>query len=182
MSTDYLTSRAQRLIEEFDESEDVRHGIAAVLKHLANAHDTYSDGEEFWHGVTTDTLDDLAAELTAPTLLDHAALAQPEPVAPRPLKERPDFIAGYTEGLADRKRITEHEEAELSPAAAAVYNAVLEICPAPADEIAAAALRAAADQVVPEDGDPIYGLTPARAERQVVRRKFLAIAAELEGQ
>jgi hypothetical protein len=35
--------------------------------------------------------------------------------------------------------------------------------------------------VVPEDGDPIYGLTPARAERQVVRRKFLAIAAELEG-
>jgi hypothetical protein len=45
---------------------------------------------------------------------------------------------------------------------------------------AAAALRAAADQVVPDDGDPIYGLTPARAERQVVRRKFLAIAAELE--
>jgi hypothetical protein len=31
---------------------------------------------------------------------------QPEPVAPKPLKERPDFIAGYTEGLADRKRIT----------------------------------------------------------------------------
>ena len=35
----------------------------------------------------------------------------------------------------------------LSPAAQAVYNAVLEICPAPADEIAAAALRAAADQL-----------------------------------
>jgi len=34
--------------------------------------------------------------------------------------------------------------APLSPAAQAVYNAVLEICPAPADEIAAAALRAAA--------------------------------------
>jgi hypothetical protein len=45
-----------------------------------------------------------------------AALAQPEPVAPRPLKERPDFIAGYREGLADRKRITEHEEAERPPA------------------------------------------------------------------
>ena len=72
MSTSHLTSRAQRLIEEFDESEDVRHGIAAVLTHLANAHDNYSDGEEFWHGVTTDTLDDLAAELTAPTLLDRA--------------------------------------------------------------------------------------------------------------
>jgi len=72
MSTDYLTSRAQRLIEEFDESEDVRHGIAAVLTHLANAHDSYSDGEEFWHGVTTNTLDDLAAELTAPTLMERA--------------------------------------------------------------------------------------------------------------
>jgi hypothetical protein len=72
MSTPHLTSRAQRLIEEFDEAEDVRHGIAAVLTHLANAHDNYSDGEEFWHGVTTDTLDDLAAELTAPTLLDLA--------------------------------------------------------------------------------------------------------------
>jgi hypothetical protein len=44
----------------------------------------------------------------------------------------------------------------------------------------AAVIHAVAGQVVPEDGDPIYGLTPARAERQVVRRKFLAIAAELE--
>jgi hypothetical protein len=70
--TTNLTSRAQRLIEEFDETEDVRHGIAAVLTHLANAHDSYSDGDEFWHGVTTNTLDDLAAELTAPTLLDRA--------------------------------------------------------------------------------------------------------------
>jgi len=35
----------------------------------------------------------------------------------------------------------------LSPAAQAVYNAVLESCPAPADEIAAAALRAAADSI-----------------------------------
>lgn len=33
---------------------------------------------------------------------------------------------------------------DLSPAAQAVYNAVLEICPAPADEIAAAALRSLA--------------------------------------
>jgi hypothetical protein len=40
-------------------------------------------------------------------------------VAPRPLKERPDFIAGYREGLADRKRITEHEEAEQPPTALA---------------------------------------------------------------
>jgi hypothetical protein len=48
------------------------------------------------------------------------------------------------------------------------------------DATIAAALRAAADQVVPEDGDPIYGLTPTQSDRQVVRRKFLAIAAELE--
>ena len=34
---------------------------------------------------------------------------------------------------------------DLSPAAQAVLNAVREICPAPADEIAAAAIRAAAD-------------------------------------
>jgi hypothetical protein len=77
--------------------------------------------------------------------------------------------------------------AELSPAAQAVIDAFLE-APMQRTHIEddyhaiATALRAAADQVVPEDGDPIYGLTPARAERQVVRRKFLAIAAELEDQ
>jgi hypothetical protein len=77
---------------------------------------------------------------------------------------------------------------ELSPQAQAVLDAAFSAYwsaeqEAPNDEgmIAAAALRAAADQVVPEDGNPIYGLTPAKAERQVVRRKFLAIAAELEG-
>ena len=36
---------------------------------------------------------------------------------------------------------------KLSPAAQAVLDAVKEICPAPADEIAAAALRAVADTV-----------------------------------
>jgi hypothetical protein len=35
--------------------------------------------------------------------------------------------------------------ADLSPAAQAVYDAVREICPAPADEIAAVTLRAVAD-------------------------------------
>ena len=47
--------------------------------------------------------------------------------------------------------------------------------------IAAAALRAAADQVVPEQGCQIYGLTQRENERQQVRRELLAIAAELEG-
>jgi hypothetical protein len=69
---DHLTSRAQRLIEEFEEGESVRHGLANVLMHLANAWDSYSDGEEFWHGVTTDTLEDFIDELTAPTLFDRA--------------------------------------------------------------------------------------------------------------
>jgi hypothetical protein len=76
--------------------------------------------------------------------------------------------------------------ADLSPAAQAIWDAWNDAYEAqgPLEDMGqpiAAALRAAADQVVPEDGDPIYGLTPARAERQVVRRKFLAIAAELEG-
>jgi hypothetical protein len=62
---------------------------------------------------------------------------------------------------------------ELSPQAQAVLDAVREICPAPADEIAAAALQAAADQVVPE--------THAGFARHSIRLRLLAIAAELEG-
>ena len=85
----------------------------------------------------------------------------------------------------------------LSLTAQAVYNAVLEICPAPADEIAAAALRAAADQVVPaepENGDLDPCNPDDKAEwaqypqRQHTRYRrivgvdeLLAIAAELEG-
>jgi hypothetical protein len=68
---------------------------------------------------------------------------------------------------------------ELSPAARAVLDAVREICPAPADEIAAAALRAAADQVaspIPDD------CTADVFNRQLeIRAELLAIAAELEG-
>ena len=74
--------------------------------------------------------------------------------------------------------------AELSPQAQAVYDAVRKICPAPADEIAAAAaLRAAADQVVPEETwlgteEPCYAYYRQRCN---TRRDLLAIAAELEG-
>ena len=68
---------------------------------------------------------------------------------------------------------------KLSPAALAVMNAVVKVYPAFPDEVAAAAIRAAADQVVPkfwhEDND-IYGET-----MQDVRQNLLAIAAELEG-
>jgi len=70
--TDHLTSRAQRLIEEFEYGESVCEGIANVLRHLADTWDNYSDGDVFWHGVTVDTLEEFAAELTAPTLLDRA--------------------------------------------------------------------------------------------------------------
>lgn len=70
--TDHLTSRAQRLIEEFEEGESVREGIANVLLHLAATWDTYSAGDEFWHGVTVDTLEEFAAELNAPCLLTRA--------------------------------------------------------------------------------------------------------------
>jgi len=43
--TDHLTSRAQRLVEEFEYSESVREGIANVLLHLAATWANYSDGE-----------------------------------------------------------------------------------------------------------------------------------------
>jgi hypothetical protein len=57
----------------------------------------------------------------------RAALAE-QPVAEGPLKERPDFIAGYREGLADKRRIIEHEEAERSA------NALAEQPVGPTDE------------------------------------------------
>lgn len=66
--TDHLTSRAQRLIDEFEEGQSIRHGIAKVLTHLAN---NYGDMKS-WHAVPASTLVQFAAELTAPTLLDRA--------------------------------------------------------------------------------------------------------------
>ena len=58
--TDHLTSRAQRLIDEFDEGRDTRHGIAKVLRHLEGA---YGDPES-WGAVPASTLVKLAEELT----------------------------------------------------------------------------------------------------------------------
>lgn len=46
----------------------------------------------------------------------------------------------------------------------------------------AAALRAAVNQVTPELGCTVYGLTTREHERQQVRRELLAIAAELDPQ
>jgi hypothetical protein len=49
----HLSSRAQRLIEEFEEAKDVRHGIANVLTHLSYA---FGDPES-WYAVPAETLD-----------------------------------------------------------------------------------------------------------------------------
>ena len=58
-----------------------------------------------------------------------------------------------------------------------------EDCLNEARQIAAAALRAVADQVVPDDPqEAMYFTTEAiRLNKQAIRRQFLAIAAELEG-
>jgi hypothetical protein len=66
--TDHLTSRAQRLIDEFEEGQSIRHGIARVLMHLANNYGNMVS----WYAVPASTLVQIAAELTAPTLLDRA--------------------------------------------------------------------------------------------------------------
>jgi hypothetical protein len=71
-------TRAQRLIDEFEDaaylngnSYSTRHGIAAVLRHLADTDAQYGDMES-WYAVPTRTLEDLADALEAPTLLERA--------------------------------------------------------------------------------------------------------------
>ena len=75
--------------------------------------------------------------------------------------------------------------AELSPAAQAVLDAFLR---APCDDklLVAAALRAAADQVVPEEESCEGGFSDSlehqcrASERRLARAELLAIATELE--
>jgi hypothetical protein len=73
---------------------------------------------------------------------------------------------------------------KLSPAALAVMDAVVKVYPAFPDEVAAAALRAAAYQVVPESREH-YPATFDERHRKVsafdVRNQLLAIANELGG-
>ena len=70
-------TRAQRLVDEFEQAASfyggysVRHGIAAVLRHLADTDAQYGDMESFY-AVPTNTLEDLAAALEAPTLMERA--------------------------------------------------------------------------------------------------------------
>ena len=75
----------------------------------------------------------------------------------------------------------------LSPAAQAVLDAANKaywrwdlMYPADADAIAAAALRAAADQVAPSDLDEPRNYLPMAMECQRIRAELLAIATELE--
>jgi hypothetical protein len=75
--------------------------------------------------------------------------------------------------------------ADLSPATKAILEMVNAAPHCGSGRIkAAAALRAAADQVVPEE--PLHGGDQRwmyeRDARQDTRRKFLAVAAELEAQ
>jgi hypothetical protein len=74
---------------------------------------------------------------------------------------------------------------ELSPQAQAVLDAATtptgDFCLENVNEIAAAALRAAADQVVPETTTPWNSTLTPMISAGEVRAKFLAIAAELEG-
>jgi hypothetical protein len=75
---------------------------------------------------------------------------------------------------------------DLSPAAQAVLDAAFDPWQSTDTpvSIAAAVLRAAADQVLPEE--PLYGGDQRwmfeRDARQACRKKLLAIAAELEAQ
>ena len=72
------SARAQRLIDEFTEAAaldnggfSVRHGIAAVLRHLCATEAQYADMESFY-AVPVHILDGLADSLEAPTLLERA--------------------------------------------------------------------------------------------------------------
>ena len=68
-------SRAQRLVDEFEQAASfyggfsVRHGIAAVLRHLADTDAQY--GDESFYAVPTRTLEDLADALL-PSLKEQA--------------------------------------------------------------------------------------------------------------
>ena len=68
-------ARAQRLIDEFEQGRDfaggysVRHGIAAVLRHLV---DTEAEEDVSWGVVSARTLQYLADALEAPTLMERA--------------------------------------------------------------------------------------------------------------
>jgi hypothetical protein len=66
-----ISARAQRLVDEFEDGSaqlggfNIRHGIAAVLRHLA-------DTDDDWDSGPARVLRQHADALTAPSLLDRA--------------------------------------------------------------------------------------------------------------
>jgi len=88
--TNHLTQRAQRLIEEFEEGQDTRHGLANVLLYLLFTWDNHSN-EAGVVGVRCSTLKEIAEELMAPCLLTRA-LAGDKDAAKQFL-----FEAGFTD-------------------------------------------------------------------------------------
>jgi hypothetical protein len=97
-----------------------------------------------------------------------------------------DFIC-KVEGIRRKENL---KMTELSPAAQAVLDAATaptgDFCLENVNEIAAAALRVAADQVVPEppvivEGGRTYEEAWTATVHDDIRRRFLAIATELEG-
>ena len=70
----------------------------------------------------------------------------------------------------------------LSPTAQAVLDAAINVAESPdAEAIAAAVLRAAADQVCPSDAMEPRNYLPMAIENNRIRCEILAIADELEG-
>ena len=88
--TDHLTQRAQSLIEAFEEGIDVRHGLANVLLYLSAAW-YHIHNDDISTVVRCSTLEDMATELTAPTLMERA-LAGDKDAARQFL-----FEAGFTD-------------------------------------------------------------------------------------
>ena len=96
---------------------------------------------------------------------------------------RKEIVEGATDFICKVEGIKLHS---LSPAAQAVLDAAINVAESPdAEAIAAAALRAAADQVVPDKCPPIEDFNEFDQGYAVAhithRADLLRIAAELEG-
>ena len=107
-------SRAQRLIEEFSEgafwhgpgSFSIGHGIASLLRHLADTESVYSDDGTFY-GVRTSLLEGLAEALTAPTLLDRALAGDAQ--AARQFLHEAGFTDVYGQWLPQYQLVAEDD-------------------------------------------------------------------------
>ena len=92
---------------------------------------------------------------------------------------RKEIVEGATDFICKVEGIKLHS---LSPAAQAVLDAAINVAESPdAEAIAAAALKAAADQVAPSDAMEPRNHIPMALECQRIRKELLAIADELEG-